>query len=81
MCSSGEPASRTLHRARTMVPSEGMVAPAMAPGTKNAQVGMRSSTVTIRAVVAAAKTATTGSSTRRWPTVSTIRASRGEENA
>jgi hypothetical protein len=80
-CSRGEPASRTLHRARTKVPSEGMVAPAIAPGMKNAQVGSRNSTVTIRAAVAAANTASSGSSTRRWPVVSTSRASRGEENA
>ena len=80
-CSRGEPASRTLHRARTMVPSDGMAAPAIAPGRKNAQVGRCSSTVTIRAVVAAVKTASSGSSTRRWPVASTSRASRGEENA
>ncbi len=80
-CSRGEPASRTLHRARTKVPSEGMVAPAIAPGMKNAQVGSRNCTVTIRAEVAAAKTASSGSSTRRWPVASTSRASRGEENA
>ena len=43
-CSRGEPASRTLQRARTMVPRDGMVAPAIAPGTKKAQVGSRSST-------------------------------------
>ena len=64
-CSRGEPASRTLHRARTMVPSDGMVAPATAPETKNAQVGACSSTVTIRAEVAMVNTASNGSSTRR----------------
>ena len=35
------PRAATLHRARTMVPSDGMAAPAIAPGTKNAQVGRR----------------------------------------
>ena len=38
-CSRGEPASRTLQRARTRVPRDGMVAPAIAPGTKKTQVG------------------------------------------
>ena len=64
-CSRGEPASRALHRARTMVPSDGMVAPAIAPGTKNAQVGSCSSTATISAAVATENTASSGSSTRR----------------
>ena len=64
-CSRGEPASRTLHRARTMVPSDGMVAPAIAPGTKNAQVGSCSSTAAISAAVAAENTVSSGSSTRR----------------
>ena len=64
-CSRGEPASRTLHRTRTIVPSDGMAAPATAPGTKKAQVGARSFTVTIRAAVAMVNTASNGSSTRR----------------
>ena len=64
-----------------MVPSDGMVAPAIAPGTKNAQVGSRSATAAIRAAVAVANTASSGSSTRRWPRESTSRAIRGEENA
>ena len=64
-CSRGEPASRTLHRARTIVPSDGMVAPATAPETKKAQVGACSSTVTIRAAVATVNTVSTGSRTRR----------------
>ncbi len=38
-CSRGEPASSTLQRARTRVPRGGMVAPAIAPGTKKAQAG------------------------------------------
>jgi hypothetical protein len=65
VCSPGEPASRALHRARTMVPSDGMVAPAIAPATKNAQVASRSSTAAISAAVAMANTASSGSSTRR----------------
>ncbi len=34
VCSRGEPSSRALQRARTMVPRDGMAAPAIAPGTK-----------------------------------------------
>lgn len=64
-CSRGDPASRTLHRARTMVPSDGMVAPATAPETKKAQVGACISTATISAAVATVNTVSTGSSTRR----------------
>ena len=48
-----------------MVPSDGMVAPAIAPGTKNAQVGACSSTAAISAAVAVVNTASSGSSTRR----------------
>src|ERR1019366_5661450 len=46
-CRLGEPASRTLHRARTIVPRDGMAEPATAPGTKNVQVGSRSCTAMI----------------------------------
>jgi len=80
-CSRDEPASRTLHRARTMVPRDGMVAPAIAPGTKNAQVGSRNCTAAISAAVARANTVRPGSSTRRWPRASTRREIRGVENA
>ncbi len=80
-CSRGEPASRPLHRARTMVPSDGMVAPAIAPGTKNVQVGSCNCTAVISAAVATVNTASIGSSTRRWPYESARRASRGEQNA
>ncbi len=80
-CKLGEPASRTLHRARTMVPSDGMAAPAIAPGTKYTQAGRPASTAAIRATVATANTASSGSSTRRWPLVSTSRAIRGEQTA
>ncbi|HTX28683.1 MAG TPA: hypothetical protein VME19_16865 [Streptosporangiaceae bacterium] len=64
-CSRGEPASKTLHRTRTMAPSEGMVPPARAPGAKNTQVGARASTAAIRAAVATVNTASSTSSTRR----------------
>jgi hypothetical protein len=48
-----------------MVPSDGMDAPAIAPGTKNAQAGSCSSTSTISAAVATENTVSSGSSTRR----------------
>jgi hypothetical protein len=64
-CSRGVPASSALHRDRTMVPSAGMVAPAIAPGAKNAQVGSFSSTVAIRVAVATANTVSRGSRIRR----------------
>ena len=80
-CSRGEPASRTLQRARTIVPRDGMAAPAIAPGTKKAQVGRPSSTATMSAAVAAMNTVSRGSRTRRWPRESVRRAIRGEVNA
>jgi hypothetical protein len=40
-CSSGEPASSALHRARTMEPTDGVAAPATTPVTSSAQVGAR----------------------------------------
>jgi hypothetical protein len=64
-CSLGDPASSTLHRARTMVPSAGMAEPAMEPGTKYAQTGAPSSTARMSSTVAMTNTATIGSSTRR----------------
>ena len=70
-CSRGEPASRTLQRARTIVPSDGMADPAIAPGTKKAQVGSRSSTAAMSSAVATVNTVSRGSRTRRWPRAST----------
>jgi hypothetical protein len=67
VCSRGEPASSVLHRLRTMVPSDGMAAPAMAPGTNQAQSGRCASTAAISKAVATVNTVTSGSSTRRWP--------------
>ena len=55
--------------------------PAIAPGTKKAQVGRPDSTVAMSAAVEVAKTASSGSRTRRWPCESTSRAIRGEVNA
>ena len=80
-CSRGVPASRTLHRTRTMAPRDGMDPPAMAPGAKNTQVGAFSSTAAISAAVAVANTASSTSSTGRWPRESASRATSGEENA
>ena len=80
-CSRGEPVSRTLQRARTIAPSDGMADPATAPGTKKAQVGSLSSTVTMSSAVATVNTVSSGSRTRRWPYESTARATRGELNA
>jgi hypothetical protein len=81
VCNRGEPASSTLQRARTIVPSDGMVAPATAPGTKKAQVGSWSCTVTMSSAVATPNTVSRGSNTRRWPCESTARATRGEVTA
>ncbi len=80
-CRLGEPASRTLHLALTIVPRDGMAAPATAPGRKNAQVGRPSCTAMMSAAVATANNASKGSSTRRWPRASTRRAMRGAESA
>src|SRR5579862_4616270 len=80
-CRRGEPASRTLHRTRTMAVRDGMEPPAMAPGAKNTQVGAFSSTAAISAAVAAPNTASVTSRTGRWPRESASRAVSGEENA
>src|SRR5579863_10173275 len=80
-CSRGVPASKALHRTRTMAPKDGMDPPAMAPGAKNTQVGAFSRTAAIRAAVAVANTASSTSSTGRWPRESASRAISVEENA
>ena len=81
VCSRGEPASSALHRARTMVPSDGMAAPAITPGANQAQAGRPASTAATSAAVAAVNTASSGRSTRRWPRASTSRPICGEVNA
>jgi len=65
VCSWGEPASRTLQRALTIAPRDGMVAPAITPGTKKAQVGRRNSTAAMSSAVVKANTMSRGSRTRR----------------
>src|SRR5579859_1809640 len=80
-CSRGVPASRALHRTRTMAPSDVMDPPAMAPGAKKTQVGAFSRTAAIRAAVEVVNTASSTSSTGRWPRASASRAINGEENA
>jgi hypothetical protein len=64
-CSRGEPASRTLQRALTIAPRDGMAAPAIAPGMKKAQVGRRSCTAVMSSAVLSANTMSSGSRTRR----------------
>src|ERR1700761_1930255 len=65
VCSCGEPVSRLLHRARTIEPIDGMVAPATVAGMNSTQSGARSSTALIRPAVATVNAATSGRSTAR----------------
>jgi hypothetical protein len=81
VCSRGEPASSTLHRARTIEPSDGMVPPATAPGTNSAQLGACSSTAAMSPATLSAKMATSGISTRCWPRESASRANCGAQTA
>jgi len=81
VCSRGEPASRALHRARTIEPSEGMVAPATVPGGNSAQSGACSCTAAISPATLIAKMTTSGMSTRRWPRESASRAICGAQAA
>ena len=67
VCRRPVPASSTLHRARTIDPTDGMVAPARAPGTTTAASGAPISASVMKTTVAAPNTATCGRSTRRWP--------------
>jgi hypothetical protein len=70
-----------LHRARTIEPSDGMVAPVTAPGTNHAHTGAPSDTVTMSSTTDTANTAARGSSTRRWPSRSASRADCGATKA
>ena len=81
MCSRGEPASSALHRARTIGPSTGMLAPPRMPGRNSIQSGAPSCTASTSPVTASAKTTHSGISTRRWPSLSTSRASCGAHSA
>ncbi len=81
VCSCGEPASRTLHRARTIEPSDGMVAPDTTAGMNSTQSGACSSTAAISPAVAIANAVTSGRSTVRWPRWSASRATCGATNA
>ena len=81
MCSRGEPASSALHRARTIGPSTGMLAPARMPGRNSTQSGAPSCTASTSPVTASANTTHSGISTRRWPSLSTRRASCGAHSA
>jgi hypothetical protein len=67
VCSRTVPASSALHRALTIGPMEGMVAPASRLETTTTASGARTSASTISAAVAAANTITCGRSTRRCP--------------
>ena len=81
VCSRGDPASSTLHRARAIGPSAGIVAPPSAPGTNSAQSGARSCTAATSPATEAAKTKHSGISTRCWPCRSTRRPICGAQNA
>lgn len=81
VCSRDVPESSVLHRALTIVPSDGMVAPEIAPGRKKAQVGALSSTARISPAVDSTNTRTSGCSTQRWPCPSASRATLGATNA
>ena len=81
VCSRGDPASSTLHRARAIGPSAGIVAPPSAPRTNSAQSGACSCTATTSPATEAAKTRHRGISTRCWPWRSTRRPSCGEQTA
>jgi hypothetical protein len=81
VCSRGEPASSALHRARTIGPSTGMLAPPPAPGMNSAQSGAPSCTASTSPVTASANTRHSGISTRRWPSRSTSRAICGAQSA
>jgi hypothetical protein len=80
-CSRGEPASSTLHRARTIEPSDGMVPPATAPGMNSTQLGACSTTAAMSPATLSVKTATSGISTRCWPRESASRANCGAQTA
>ncbi len=81
VCRRGEPASRTLHRVRTIEPSDGMVAPAAVAGMNRTQAGARSWAAATRAAVLTPNAMASGRSTARWPCRSDSRASWGAQNA
>ena len=80
-CSSAEPLSSTLQRARTIEPSDGIDAPATAPVTSRVHTGARNSAQQMSATVLAAKKITSGRSTRPCPNRSASRATWGEQTA
>src|ERR1700761_6885063 len=67
VCNWGVSASRLVHRARTIDPSDGMVAPDTMAGMNRDQTGACRLTAAIRAATATANTSTSGRSTMRWP--------------
>ena len=81
VCRRPVPASRTLHRARTIDPIDGMVAPASAPSTMTAASGARISASVMKARVATPNTTACGRSTRRWPNLSLSLANCGAPSA
>ena len=80
-CSSGEPPSSALQRARTIEPSDGIEAPATAPVTRSVQTGARNSAQQMSATVLPAKKITSGRSTRRCPNRSASLAACGAQTA
>ncbi len=61
------PSTSVLHLVRTMVPIEGMDAPASRPVTSSVQNGAPSSAKLMKTTLLRAKTAACTKSTRRWP--------------
>ncbi len=74
-------ASRVLHRARTMEPSPGMVAPAAPPLASSAQAGARTCAQSTKAAAATANRNAWGIRTRSWPSRSVSRAASGVQTA
>ncbi len=68
MCSRcASPSTSVLHLARTMVPTDGMEAPASRPVRSSVQNGALSSAKLMKITLLIAKTAACTRSTRRWP--------------
>jgi hypothetical protein len=80
-CSSGEPASSTLHRARTIDPSCGVAAPASPLAASSAPAGARACAPMMSPAVAAANTTISGRSTARCPARPASRATSGDTSA
>src|SRR6201999_3693387 len=81
VCSCGLSASRLLHRARTIEPSDGIVAPLTMAGMNKVQTGACRTTAAISTATEIANTRTSGRSTVRWPRRSASLANCGAQTA